>query len=80
MGGNNNDVDNQGVICLVGCSKRSPTEETKKRDSKKNPAQPKKNDVCARQDVKVQEGSTEEKCVAGPVLMRAQPINTWLTD
>ena len=62
------------VICLVGCSNRSPTEgklriET---DSKKKPAQIKKNDNCATPDVKVQEGTTEEKCVTGPVLTRAQ--------
>ena len=61
------------VICLVGCSKRSPTEEkTKKGDSKKKPAQLKKNDNYAKQDVRVQEGAREEKCVAGPVLTRAQ--------
>ena len=33
---------------------------------------PKRNDNHARQDVKVQEGATEEKCVAGPDLTRAQ--------
>ena len=41
------------------------------RDSKKKPAQPKEND-SARRNVKVKEGATEEKCVAGPVLTRAQ--------
>ena len=45
---------------------------TKKRDSKKKPAQIKKNDNCATQDVKVQEGTTVGKCVAGPVMTRAQ--------
>ena len=45
---------------------------TKYRDSKKKPAQIKENDNCATQDIKVQEGTTEGKCVAGPVLTRAQ--------
>ena len=45
---------------------------TKNRDSKKKPAQIKKNDNCSTQDIKVQEGTTEGKCVAGPVLTRAQ--------
>ena len=62
------------VICLVGCSKRCPTERKlcKNREPKKKPAQLKKNDNHATQDVKVQEGTTEGKCVAGPVLARAQ--------
>ena len=42
------------------------------RDSKKKPAQIKKNDNCATHDVKVQEGTTKGRCVAGPVLTRAQ--------
>ena len=42
----------------------------KKRDSKKKPAQG--NDDCARRNVKVKEGATEEKCVAGLVVTRAQ--------
>ena len=47
-------------ICLVGCSKRSPTEEKNKiRDSKKKPSQIKKNDNCATEDIKVQEDTTE---------------------
>ena len=45
---------------------------TKYRDSKKKPAQLKENDNRATQDIKVQEGTTEGKCVAGPVLTRAQ--------
>ena len=44
----------------------------KERDSKKKPAQPRENDDCARQNVKVKEGATEEECVAGPVVTRAQ--------
>ena len=44
----------------------------KERDSNKKPAQPKENDDCARQNVKVKKGATEEKCVAGPVVTRAQ--------
>ena len=45
---------------------------TKNRDSKKKPAQIKKNDNHATEDIKVQEGTTEGKCAAGPVLTRAQ--------
>ena len=41
-------------------------------NSKNKPTQIKKNDNRARQDVKVQEGATKEKCGAGPVLTRAQ--------
>ena len=44
----------------------------KERDSKVKPAQPKENDDRARRNVKVKEGATEEKCVAGPVVTRAQ--------
>ena len=44
----------------------------RRRDSKKKPAQPKENDDRARRNVKVKEGATEEKCVAGPVVTRAQ--------
>ena len=44
----------------------------KERDSKKKPAQPKENDDRARLYVKVNESATEEKCVAGPVVTRAQ--------
>ena len=44
----------------------------KERGCKKKPAQPKENDYHARQNVKVKEGATEEKCVAGPVVTRAQ--------
>ena len=46
--------------------------ETKNRDSKKKPAQTKKNENHSTQDVKVKEGITEGKCVAGLVLTRAQ--------
>ena len=45
---------------------------TKSRDSKKKPAQIKKNDNHATEDIKVLEETTEGKCVAGPVLTRAQ--------
>ena len=44
----------------------------KKRDSKKKPAKPKENDDRVRRNIKVKEGATEEECVAGPVVMRAQ--------
>ena len=49
--------------------------ETKTRAQKK-PAQIKKNDYRATQDVKVQEGTTEGKCVAGPCLTRDQVKKT----
>ena len=52
--------------------KDSNSKESKKGDLKKNPAQLKKNDYHATQDVKVQEGTMEGKCVAGPVLTSAQ--------
>ena len=45
---------------------------TQNRDTQKKPAQIKKNDNRATQDVKVQEGTTEGKCVAGPCLTRDQ--------
>ena len=64
------------VICLVGCLKRSPTEEKQKGDWKKKPAKLKKNDHHATQDVKDQEGTMEGKCVAGPCLTRAQAKKT----
>ena len=44
----------------------------KERDSKKKPAQPKEIDDHARRNMKVKEGATEEKSVAGPVVTRAQ--------
>ena len=53
-------------------NEESNIEGTEKGGSKKKPAQLKKNDNCAMQDVKVQESTTEGKCVAGPVLTRAQ--------
>ena len=64
------------VIYLLGCL-GSPTRRTEKRaqkerDSKKKPARPKENDDHARRNMKVKEGATEEKCVAGPVVTRAQ--------
>ena len=68
-GANNNDNDNQGGDMPSWMFKdESNREETKNIDSKKKPAQLKKNDNHAIQDVKVQEGTTEGKCVAGPVL------------
>ena len=44
--------------------KESNRGETKNRDSKKKPAQIKKSDSRATQDVKVQESTTDGKCVA----------------
>ena len=43
-----------------------------RRETKKKPAQPKENDYHARQNVKVKKGATEEECVSGPVVTRAQ--------
>ena len=55
-------------------SKQEKTERSapKKRDPKKKPAQPKESDDHARRNTKVKEGATEEECVAGPVVTRAQ--------
>ena len=68
--------DNQGGDIPAWMFRRSnqKTEKSapKERDSKKKPAQPKENDDSARRNVKVKEGTTEEKCVAGPVVTRAQ--------
>ena len=60
------------VICLVGCLRGVYRGKTKNRDLNKKPAQIKKNDDCATEDVKVQEGTTEGKCVAGAVLTKGQ--------
>ena len=68
--------DNQGGDIPAWMFRRSnqKTEKSapKERDSKKKPAQPKENYDRARRNVKVKEGATEEKCVAGPVVTRAQ--------
>ena len=68
--------DNQGGDIPAWMFRRSnqKTEKSapKERDSKKKTAQPKENDDRARRYVKVKEGATEEKCVAGPVVTRAQ--------
>ena len=68
--------DNQGGDIPAWMFRRSnqKTEKSapKERDSKKKSAQPKENDDRVRRNVKVMEGATEEKCVAGPVVTRAQ--------
>ena len=68
--------DNQGDDIPAWMFKRSnqKTEKSapKERDSKKKPAQLKENNDHARRNVKVKEGATEKKCVAGPVVTRAQ--------
>ena len=77
-GGNNNDDDAQGSDLPSWMFKEeSNKDETnkvavKKEDSNKKPSQPKKNGYPARQDVRIQEVATKEKCVAVPVLTRAQ--------
>ena len=64
--GNNNDDGNQGGDMPSWLFKEeSNREETNNRDSKKRPAQLKKNYNHATQDVKVQEGTMEGKCVSG---------------
>ena len=71
--GNNNEDDNQGGDMPIWMFKEvSNRRKTKKGDSKKKPAQLKKTDNHATQDVKAQEGTTEGKCVARPVLTRSQ--------
>ena len=70
-GGNNNDDDNQGGDMPSWMFKEEFNRgKTKNRDSK--PAQIKRDDNGATEDIKVQGGTTEGKCVAGPVLTRAQ--------
>ena len=68
--------DNQGgdIPAWMFKSSNQKTDKSapKERDSKKKPAQPKENDDHARRNVKFKEGATEEKCVAGPVVTRAQ--------
>ena len=72
-GGNNNDDDNQGGDMPSWMFKEESNRgKTKNRDSKKKPSQIKNNDNCATEDIKVLEETTEGKCVAGPVLTRAQ--------
>ena len=62
---NNNDDDNQGGDMPSWMFKeKSNRGETKNRDSKKKPAQIKKNDNHATQDVKVQEGRRKVCCWA----------------
>ena len=76
-GANTNDNDNQGGDMPSWIFKEeSYRGETKNRDSKKKPAQIKKNDNCATQDVKFHESTTEGKPVAGPYWTRAQVKKT----
>ena len=57
-------VTTKVVICLVRCSKRSPTERKQRIwNQRRNHAQLKKNDKCCTQDVKVQEGTTEKSAL-----------------
>ena len=69
-GGNNNGNDNQGGDMPSWMFKEESNKgKAQNRDSKKKPAQIKKN-------VMIQEGTTEGKCVAGPCLTRAQAKKT----
>ena len=71
-GGNNDNDDNQGGDMSSWMFKEESNRgKTKNRDSKKKPAQIKKNDNRATEDIKVLEETTEGKCVAGPVLTSA---------
>ena len=69
-------VTTKVVICLVGCSKRSQTREKLGIKTKEKARPGQENDNRATEDIKVQEGTTEGKCVAGPVLTRAQAKNS----
>ena len=63
------------VIYLLGCLRgltRRLRRVLRRRETKKKPAQSKENDDHARRDMKVKEGATEEECVAGPAVTRAQ--------
>ena len=72
-GCNNNGIDNQsGDMPSWVFKEESNREETEHIDSKKNSAQLKKNHNHATQEVKIQEGTKEGKCVARPVLARDQ--------
>ena len=65
----NKDKDNNDDLCGdIPAWKSAP----KKRDSKRKPSQPKESDDRARWSMKVKEGASEEECVAGPVVTRAQ--------
>ena len=68
--------DNQGGDIPAWIFRRSnqKTEKSalKEKDSKKKPAQPKEIHDHARRNVRVKEGATEEECVSGPVVTRAQ--------
>ena len=71
-GGKDNDDNHGGDIPAWRSNQKTEKSAPKERDSKKKPAQPKENDDRARRNMKVKEGATEEKCVAGPVVTRAQ--------
>ena len=75
-GNKDNDDDKGGDIAarMFKKTNQGKTEKSalKQRDSKKKPAQPKQNDGHARWKVKDKKGATEEDCVAGPVVTRAQ--------
>ena len=73
-GDNNNENDNQGgdMPSWVFREESNRGKKNENRDSKKKPTQIKKSDNRATEDIKVQQDTTEGKCVAGPVLTRAQ--------
>ena len=73
-GGNNNDDDSQGGDMPSWMLKQEPNSEVLGiKTQKKKQAKFKKNDNHATKDV--QEGTTEGKCVAGPMFMTS-PLNT----
>ena len=75
-GGNNDDDNQDGDMPSWMFIEESNRAATNTRDSKKKPAQIKKNGNHATQDIRFQGGNTEGKCVAGPCLTRAQVKKT----
>ena len=66
-------VTTKVVICLVvGCSKRSPTEEKLRTEIQRRSQPRSRRMITVILKILVQEGTREGKCVAGPVLTRAQ--------
>ena len=60
------------VICLVGCSRRSPTEERLRTETQRRSQPRSRRMITMLLKVLVLEETTEGKCVGGPVLTRAQ--------
>ena len=70
-----NDDDQGGDIpawMFKSNQEKNDKNSAKKRDSIRKPAQPKESDDRTRWNVKVKDGATESKCVAGSVVTRAE--------